>query len=156
MNGTTMATTKATKAPAVVVLDEIRSKTHKRGSQVYGGEVIEGHHAEIVVGESVTLHGIVPAGHRYVRDAQTGRMVPSARPTLYANVFRIGDEACCGSFNLVYTGVVRAITAKTITVVEYEGSRNERVYRMDIATFDRRNWDFDAAEASRRNAEWMD
>lgn len=151
-----MATTKATKARAVVVLDEIRSKTHKRGSQVYGGEVVEGHHAEIVVGESITLHGAMKAGSRYVRDAATGRMVPNARPMLYANVFRIGDEACVGSFNLVYTGIVRAITAKTVTVVQYEGSCNERAYRMDIATFDRRNWDFDAAEASRRNAEWMD
>lgn len=69
--------------------------------------------------------------------------------------FAIGDEAVVGSYNLVYTGVIRKISPKTIEVVEYPGSSNEKVYRMKHETFGWRNWNFNAEEIARRNSETM-
>lgn len=111
---------------------------------------------DIVVGESITLHGASAAGTRYVKDPVTGRMVPSTRATLFCNHFAIGDVAEVHAYNLVYTGIVRKITAKTVTVVEYEGTSNAKTYRFSIERFASKNWDFDAKDASKRNSEWTD
>ena len=104
----------------------------------------------------IALATTVKVGARYVRDEATGRMVPNAEPLEVLKCFAIGDEAETHSYNLVYTGIVRKITAKTVTVVEYEGTSNERVHRMTIERFAMRNWDFDSAAAAERNANWSD
>lgn len=140
----------------VITLDVIRGKDRKQFGKVHPGEVAEGHKAEIVIGKSITLHGAIPAGRRYVQDPVTGKHGPSTRPQLYCNHFQVGDVACVGSYNLVYTGTITAITAKTITVVEYFGTSNAKTYKLDIATFDRRNWNFDVDAAAKQNAEWRD
>lgn len=157
----TMAATNDNAAPvrsskrAPITVWEIRAKNWTRFGQLHLGEVRAGHHAEIVVGESICLFGLVPAGSRYVRDEQTGRQV-SCRDHVYKKTFRIGDVAECNSYNLVYVGVVRGITEKTVTIVQYEGTSGEKTYRLDLHTFDQRNWDFDAAAAAKRNADWND
>lgn len=113
--------------------------------------------ATIVPGKSVTLHGIEAAGHRYVKNPETGRfdnVLESPKP--YANHFAIGDWAEVGAYNLVYTGQITKITKKTVTLVEYPGTNNAKTYRFTIAKFDRRNWDFDLAKATERNANWSD
>lgn len=111
--------------------------------------------AHVVVGKSVTLVGETPAGHRNVLNPETGRYEPNAEPLPIRRTFKLGDEAECHSYNLVYTGVVRGITAKTVTVVEYEGSNNEKVYRMTHFAFAEKNWDFDGAAVAKRNAAEM-
>lgn len=156
MNSTTMATTKATKAAAVVEMSEIRRKDSRRFGRVVPGEVLDGIRATIVPGESITLHGAVAPGRRYVLNPATGRHEPNARPMLFCNHFAMGDVAEVGSYNLVYTGIVVKITAKQVWVEEYSGTPNARLYKFDIASFASKNWDFDAAEASKRNSEWMD
>jgi len=94
----------------------------------------------IVPGASILLHGT---------DTKSRR-----EPVTYSKMFKIGDQAECGAYNLIYTGVIRAITEKTITIVENEDSPGCReVHRFDVAEFDRRNWDFDADEVKRHNAE---
>ncbi len=137
-----------------VTVWEIKGKDSKRGGRVYPGTVSKGHHAEIIPGKRVRLFGVVAAGARYV-PGPNGRQVP-CEEHLYRIDFVIGAQAVVGSFNLVYTGTIRSITEKTITVVEYEGTSNERSHRLSLADFDRKNWDFDAAAISKRNEEWMD
>lgn len=138
-----------------VSVSEIRSKGRKCHGVSYPGEVLEGHRAEIVPGKSITLHGSVKRT-RAVKNVATGGWDYEPKYDLYANHFEIGDWCEVGSYNLVYTGRIRKITAKVVEAVEYEGTNNERVYRMDLATFTRRNWNFDLDEASKRNSEWMD
>ena len=63
--------------------------------------------------------------------------------------FEVGDEAEYDSFNLQYTGIIRAIGPKTVTVESsFEGKK-----RLKAAEFGWRNWDFNSAEVARRNAE---
>lgn len=139
-----------------VTVEVIRDRQIKRGANVFPGQIACGHRAEIVPGKSITLHGAIAAGKRYVLDESTGRRVPNARPLLYCTHFEIGDVAAVGGMNLTYMGRIRSITAKTVTVVENEGTRNEKAHRLSLYRFDDLNWDFDATEAARRNSEWMD
>lgn len=152
MNTTAASTGKAAK---VITMDVIKDRDWVRGGVKHEGKVREGHHAEIVVGKSITLHGAIPAGRRSVQDA-SGRWIPTTRPTLYVNVFHVGDVATYGGYNLTYMGRITAITAKTVSVVAYAGTCNEKTHRLSIERFEQMNWDFDAAEASERNANWMD
>jgi hypothetical protein len=93
----------------------------------------------------------------YTRDPIKGGYLRTEETFEVLKTFAIGDIATVGSYNLVYTGIVRKITAKTVTVVEYEGHHGmERTYRFSIEKFVGKNWDFDAAEASERNANWRD
>lgn len=105
-------------------------------------EHCEGHAAIVKPGDSVLLHG---------REANNCRLAPTGLPTLYANFFRIGDEAEFGSYNLIYTGTITAITAKTVTITEESGT----AHRMSLYAFDRRNWDFDAEVVAKHNAQTM-
>lgn len=116
---------------------------------------VSGTAARIVPGVEIELVTLVAAGRRYVKDALTGRMGPNEAFTI-RKTFRVGDTAVVGSYNLTYTGTIRSITEKTVTVVEHEGSSMEKVYRMSLARFAGRNWDFDAEETAKRNAAWMD
>jgi len=138
-----------------MMITEIRDRDRKMYGVVRSGELLKDTTAEIVEGGSIALTHVVQAGGRYVKDAG-GRNVPNPEPYIVTKTFRIGDRAEVGSYNLIYTGIVRKITAKTITIVEHEGTSNEKVYRMSIYNFAWRNWDFDAAEAAKRNADWRD
>lgn len=145
-----------------ITLTEVRGKDHKRYGTTYPGEVLEGTTVEIEPGKSITIMKVVAAGSRYVPDPKvlnigTGKpkMVP-CEEHLVVKKFNIGDTAEVGSYNLVYTGTVRKITEKTVTVVEYEDSPGmKKTYRFDIYTFARRNWDFDAEDVAKRNHETM-
>lgn len=150
MNGATQ-----TAGEKVITVSEIRERDSKRFGRIFPGRVVEGHKAEIVIGRMITLHGVIRPGTRYVPTTE-GRTGINVRPILYANVFHIGDVATVGGMNLTYMGRVTAITAKTISVVEYPGTYNQKVYRFSIARFDALNWDFDVADASKRNTEWTD
>ena len=63
--------------------------------------------------------------------------------------FEVGDEVEYDSFNLSYTGLIMAIGKKTVTVeTSFKGNK-----RLKAEEFGWRNWDFNAAETARRNAE---
>lgn len=138
-----------------ISMTEIRTKSRKRFGVEYPGEVLEGHRAEIVPGVSITLHGSVKRT-KATKDPVTGLYRYEPKNDLYANHFEIGSWCEVHSYNLVYTGRIRKITAKVVEAVEYEGTNNEKVYRMDIANFTSRNWDFDMDAACKRNSEWSD
>lgn len=131
------------KPSAPVTVWEIKAKDSKRFGRVIPGDVAKGHHAQIVPGKSIRLFGEV--GQRY--DGTRG-LVDGG---VFKRDFKIGDEAVVGSYNLVYTGIITAITEKTITVVEYAGTSSAKTHRMDLFTFDMRNRDFNAEETARRN-----
>lgn len=50
--------------------------------------------------------------------------------------------------NLSYTGAIKAITDKAVTITKYGQN-----HRLNIYEFCWRNWDFNAAETAARNAE---
>lgn len=66
--------------------------------------------------------------------------------------YRVGDRAVHGSYNLVYTGEITSISAKTITVAERHGSKT---HRMAHARFVGRNTQKMEVH-DKRNSEWMD
>lgn len=67
--------------------------------------------------------------------------------------FKMGDTCVYGSYNLVYTGKIVGIGAKTITIEKAGYSRNTV---LDIATFIQRNYDYDAKAIFERNSNWSD
>lgn len=145
-----MKTTKQSKTAAVKVW-EIKDRDSTRFGVKHEGRVAAGHHAEITKNEKIVLFGVVAAGSRYVRDEQ-GKTV-ACDEHLYKRTFNIGDTAEYDSYNLHYLGEITAISEKTVTIVSYKGSCNEKAHRLSLYEFDRRNWDMDLAETIRRNHE---
>jgi len=72
-----------------------------------------------------------------------------------SNTFKIGDWAEYDSYNLSYTGIIRSITEKTVTIEAYPDSQNARKHRLKISQFCWRNWNFDAERISKENADTM-
>jgi hypothetical protein len=110
--------------------------------------------AHVVAGQSILLVGEERAGYRSVFNPSSGRHEVTTAPQPIARTFRVGDEAEYGSHNLVYTGTITAITTKTVTIVEDD--RAAKAHRLSLYDFAEANYDFDAAKAHKRNAEWMD
>lgn len=80
---------------------------------------------------------------------------------MYRKRFAIGDEAVYGSYNLVYTGKILAISAKRINVgtgwsrngTRITASDKEKARSLDLFQFSWRNYDYDAHDIARRNHE---
>lgn len=134
-----------------IVVSEIRSKDRKRFGVSYPGEVAKGEHASIVPGKSVTLFGTKGQRTRYVKGLD-GKLVPNEYELYYWKKFEIGGTAVYGSYNLTYTGKIVAITEKTVTIDEENGTR----HRLSLHEFSWRNWNFDLDEIAKRNSEWRD
>ena len=62
--------------------------------------------------------------------------------------FEIGDVAEYDSYNLHYTAPIVSIGKSTVTFKVYDGKK-----RLKAENFAWRNWDFNAEEIARRNAE---
>lgn len=105
-------------------------------------DVSTGHHAKITPGKSIVLFGVETNSVR--------------GPYEYETTFRIGDQAEYNSWNLSFFGTIVSITAKTVTIVSYPGTSNERNHRLSLKKFEWRNRHFDLAKKSRENSEWMD
>lgn len=73
------------------------------------------------------------------------------------NIFKVGDMAEYGSYNLVYYGPIVSITDKTVTMQHRHAAEggNQKKYRLSIKEFANRNYDFDEVEVSKRNSETM-
>jgi len=104
-------------------------------------EVKPGEWAEIEKGKSIRLFG---ARKRWEGSEES--------VALYETKFEVGSEAEYDSFNLSYTGTIVSITDKTVTIQPPYGDKKKR---LKIATFQWRNWNFDAEETSRKNSETM-
>lgn len=118
----------------IITVSPIMTKARKRWGQVYPAQATE-HNAEIKPGESIRIWGNMWNRHPYEQ------------------TFKVGDVAVYGSYNLIYTGVIVSIGAKTVTVKHYESS--DEVTQMDLNTFCNRNWDYDAKRIADQNADTM-
>lgn len=143
-------TSRKTARRRLVVLD-IKSRDWTKFGRRHEGEVMKGHHAVIVPGESIALYG-TETKVRHARLAD-GTFDYHHEQVPYERRFRIGDDAEYNSYNLVFFGPIVAIGAQTITIRDKHSTRN---HKLDLATFSRRNRDFSVEAATKRNAEWTD
>lgn len=88
-------------------------------------------HAIVAIGECIRIYGTY-CGREFDR------------------TFKLGDEAEYGNNNLSYFGPIRSISDKCIII--QDNFYTDRVKRIDLYTFIWRNYDFDAKEATARNA----
>lgn len=116
---------------------ELKTKARTMRGQVHEGQVEKGFQAEIVVNESIRLFGT---------------QFNLATPKEFDLTFTLGAEAAYDVFNLVFTGTVTKIGAKSVTLTERSG----RNHQLDICAFTRINWNFDATAAAKQNREWLD
>jgi len=64
--------------------------------------------------------------------------------------FTIGDPAEYDSYNLLYVGIITAITDKTVTIQpKYENKKR----RLKLQDFAWRNWNFNAERVAQENFE---
>jgi hypothetical protein len=66
-------------------------------------------------------------------------------PQEFDKVFRVGDVAEYGSYNLIYTGRILAIGPNTVTV-DRTGTLATSPPVWPVYAFIRRNWNFDSGE----------
>lgn len=74
-------------------------------------------------------------------------------PQLFNRVFKIGHEVVVDSWNIVFTGPIKKIGPKSVTIFNKTRDKNTR---LDLFDFIRRNWDFNIEKINKRNSEWMD
>jgi hypothetical protein len=85
---------------------------------------------------------LVPGAYAVIEHFKNDQFVSMRR-------FEVGDEVEYDSFNLSYTGPIVSIGKKTVTVEStFRGKK-----RLKAEEFGWRNWNFNAAETARRNAE---
>ena len=136
-----------------IVIENPKDRDHTRFGQPRAGETLKDTTVTIVPGKRIEIVHLVRPGHRNVKNPVTGRYEPNAEAFTVRKTFEIGDLAEVGGYNLTYTGRVRSITPKGVTVVEHEGTSYAKTHRLSVYLFARMNWDFDAEETARRNAE---
>lgn len=116
---------------------ELKTKTRKMRGEVYEGQVEKGFQAEVAVNGSIRIFG-----------TQFNRVTPKG----FDMTFVVGGQATYDVFNLVYTGTITRIGAKSVTITERSGV----AHQLDICAFARINWNFDAAAAAKHSREWLD
>jgi len=84
----------------------------------------------------------------YSVDIVVGQRIQTYRKGVLGAKFQMGALAEYDSYNLSYTGTIKAITDRTVTIT----SRG-RDHRLNLHEFCWRNWNFDAALTAARNAE---
>ena len=101
----------------------------------------------------ITNKGQKTGGVAHITPGESIRIVGERYKKPYDVTFYIGGEAVVGSFNLIYTGTITRISEKTVTVVEYPGSSMEKSYRMSLAKFENRNYDYNGRQIAAHNFE---
>lgn len=71
------------------------------------------------------------------------------------NTFKIGDWAEYDSYNLSYSGIIRSITEKTVTIEAYPNSTMSRKHRLKLDTFAWRNYNFSKEKCDAHNSNEM-
>lgn len=143
-----MTTTHTLRTGRTITFLNIREKDRTFRGRHIAGEVHAGRHVAVTPGESIRLFG--SDNNHYIPD-ESGRMTHGTRH--YDLTFKVGDVCELDSFNIVYFGRVEAITERSVSV---RGESGGKLKRFDLATFERRNYDFDLAKAKKRNDEWLD
>lgn len=100
--------------------------------------VTSNYNADIIPGQSIRIYG-----------NENGFNQP--RP--FDLTFKVGDPAIVGSYNLIYTRLIKSITKKTVTVAEYAGSRSETRRRFKLDQFISKNCRYNAEHIRKHNIE---
>jgi len=95
---------------------------------------------------SVALTGVSINGYAGIQVFREKQGVTTA-----GSSFNIGDTAEYDSYNLSYCGKITKITDKCVTICSYPGSSMARTHKLDLYTFSWRNFDFNEADAIRKN-----
>lgn len=87
---------------------------------------------------------------KYILVVDPGKFIVVAREGEEQNTFEIGDPAEYDSYNLLYVGIITAITDKTVTIQpKYENKKR----RLKLEEFAWRNWNFNAERVAQENFE---
>lgn len=113
---------------------KLAAKPGKARGKVATVDLGDGHFAVVTPGRSIRLYGLE-------RNRRAG-------PVDYDRTFEIGDTVAMDSYNLVYTGQITSIGAKTVTIKGNLGTK-----RLNLERFSWFNRLFDLEETARRNAE---
>jgi len=132
-----MTTSSVSKSGKTTEYRNLKSRDGVRFGRPYTGDTKVGQHADVTPGKSIRLHGL-----------DTNRV----KPTPHDITFKVGDRAVYGSYNLVYTGTITSIGAKTVTVTEDNGCK---VHRMSVYDFNFRNCHYDGEAIAKRNFDTM-
>jgi hypothetical protein len=127
---------KTPKAAKVIEVRDIQGRSRKSHGTTYEGPVSKGQNADIIKGESIRLFG-----------TETNHV---NGPVTYERTFKVGDTAVHGSYNLVYTGTITAIGAKTVSIDD-----NGLTKRLDLYSFNFYNKMLDLDDVKRRNDDTM-
>lgn len=132
--------TKKSATPIIFNNGEVKDRDSKR----YGtGRFLDNVSAVVVPGEYIKL--------RAEKQKYSGGC---ALNVIHENTFKIGDTAIYGSYNLVYTGNIVAISGKTVTIEEPYGEGSRR-HRLSLYEFCWRNDNFDLDAIAERNHDMM-
>ncbi len=111
----------------------------------------------VTAGKSVRIVSVVVKCESRSDTSNPGGRVVTTTTCVEERIFRTGDQAEYGSYNLVYFAPIRALTAKTVVIAEDAPVSGTRpTHRLTLAQFVEKNHDFDLAKARKRNSEWMD
>lgn len=108
------------------------TKTVKAETTFWNGEVA---HVEVTPKKSIRIYGV-----RWANG-------PGAKA--FDLTFEVGGMAVHGSYNLIYTGEIVGIGAKTVTIDD--GFNRKK--RLKFEDFVSRNWDYDAERIAAKNHE---
>lgn len=119
-----------------ITITNIAGKDWKKFGIIHKGPVADGQNAEILPNVYIRLFGLYKN---------------RVNPQPHDITFYIGDSAEYDSYNLHYVGKITAIKEKYVEIEEPYG--NDKRHRLDIYTFNRRNWDFNADRIAKENFE---
>lgn len=137
------------KGKSIINIIGVTTKGYTRYGKKYPGTINMKHNADIAKQQWIRIYGIESDRTKY--DQESG--IATHYTPAFDLTFKMGDTCVYDSYNLVYTGKIVGIGAKTVTI-EKSGYRRNTV--LDIATFIHRNWDYDAKAIFERNSNWSD
>lgn len=129
----------------IVTIAGVKAKDWTRFGVKYTGKVDEYAHADISKGKWIRIYGLLPQERDYNRLTRA----TTAFRQVYDLTFKIGDTCVYDSFNIIYTGSIVSISEKTIAIDR--GAGYSKKVMLDIATFIRRNQDYDARRIESNN-----
>ena len=94
-----------------------------------------------------TFSATISHGHKI---EITGINTNRTQPLTFSKTFMAGDDSVYDRFNLIDTGKISRITAKTVTIVAPGES-----HRLPLCRFVALNWNYDSDNISKYNSEEM-
>lgn len=143
---------KAGKDDKVVIHTDVKSRWDEKRNE----KTDYTFHAEInLTAKTIRIHGTKEVQGKRKMEINTGGNIqygPASVEVLpFDRTFAIGDRVEYGSYNLIYTGPIVAITPQGVKV--QAGGVNQILKMYDFIW---RNWDLDLEKIAERNANWMD